>query len=815
MNKTSIRKNLITFIIICPLFFIFTFLTNKYLLVFTVSSVRISAAFNPVLGIVFGIPAILACAVGNFISDLVSGWGLITALLGFPAQLIYGFLPYYLWRKLIRSKSHITRLDSPKKVGYYFTITLLNCIVIAINVAFIQYVADKRDVFTTFLFVLLNDMTSCVFFGLPFFSIYDLIYSKYIHKGKRKLSVNELIILNSGFIEILLMSIIVVIYYVLDSSGDTIAIWTKIFVTYTAIIIIMTIVTFLMMWRYSRKKEEHAGLRIIEKTSGTIFVDEKKSLEFVSFPGQKQEYRVKADSLGFTLENAKANIVPSYEDAWYTLLSNQKGCPMKCSFCDCPAYGFYGNVSLEEAIYQMNTILDNTGSTHTESFRVDFMRMGEPTLNKSLLTFIEFYLREMILKKVDADEIVPYISTVLPKNAPAVKEWLLDYCRIKNEVYNGKAELQFSITTTDEKLRNVLLHNMSLSLKEIAEIGDSLPYPKGNKYRLNFPITKDSIVEADVIAKLFDKDKFAIKLTPIHKTFNALDNGFEVTSEYEDYDVFEPIEKDFEAHGFDVLAFLDKEAEDDDSLTCGHLLLPNIDEKFELVPAKKKNIGLVVAIEMDAVFKMYPDYKELVNKSGFKVYLAEKDNYSLYIVHSGMGESFAAAATQFLISNYNVSKIINFGVAGGIDEDMSKSKVCLVDRVVHYKYDCSEFMNLEVGQVVGYDSIYIKTNENLVKKALSINADLKLATCCSGDKFVSKKEEKEYLHKQFGGNICDMEAAGILLACDKNKIPCIMFKAISDGLYDDADDYYSELEDASLKCLKIADTILDEIADFE
>lgn len=259
---------------------------------------------------------------------------------------------------------------------------------------------------------------------------------------------------------------------------------------------------------------------------------------------------------------------------------------------------------------------------------------------------------------------------------------------------------------------------------------------------MNFPITKDSVIDPEVIDKLFDKNKFEIKLTPIHNTFNAQDNGFVVTNEYDSYDNFAPIEKAFLDKNWDVSVYLDKKGEDADSLTCGHLLLSHIRDKFSDVPTEKKRVGIVVAIEMNAIFEMYDNCRELESAAGFKLFLVERDNYSIYIAQSGMGECAAAAACQFLISKCNVSMIINFGVVGGLTTEMKQLKVCLVDRVVHYKYDCTEFLPMVTGQVDGYDSIFIKTNENLVKHASMLNDALTLVTCCSGDKFVGTAEER-------------------------------------------------------------------------
>lgn len=62
-----------------------------------------------------------------------------------------------------------------------------------------------------------------------------------------------------------------------------------------------------------------------------------------------------------------------------------------------------------------------------------------------------------------------------------------------------------------------------------------LPMPKGRKYTLNFPVTAQTILDAKELSRLFDKEKFIVKITPIHET--AVENGFEVTG-YSDYNVY-------------------------------------------------------------------------------------------------------------------------------------------------------------------------------------------------------------------------------------------------------------------------------------
>lgn len=221
--------------------------------------------------------------------------------------------------------------------------------------------------------------------------------------------------------------------------------------------------------------------------------------------------------------------------------------------------------------------------------------------------------------------------------------------------------------------------------------------------------------------------------------------------------------------------------------------------------------GLIVAIETDAIFSYYSNIEKLTCPKGFMLYRVVKEHNEIFILNTGMGEISAAAGVQYLITACGVECIVNFGVVGGLTADMKKQKLCILDRVVHYKYDCSEFMDLEVGQVDGYNSTFLSTDRELLSKALEFCPELSTATCCSGDKFVATEAEKKILHITFEGDVCDMESAGIVLTCDINNVPCVLLKAVSDGLQDGAKGFYDELRDAALKCLEVTDKIIDNL----
>lgn len=317
-------------------------------------------------------------------------------------------------------------------------------------------------------------------------------------------------------------------------------------------------------------------MEIVKTHTGKIYVDREKNLEFLTGGDYGKENNIKADFLGLHKEiNGVKNTKVDLSKKWVATISTQKGCPMKCKFCDCPKFGFLGNVSLDELKYEIKTILENEETKYTDRLNVHFARMGEPTFNQNVLEFTKNELKDLVKTYIEAKTVHPVVSTMLPKNNPKLENFILEWCNIKNLDYKGEAGLQFSINSTDDEQRNSQFNNMSLSLEEISKLSMKLPKPVGRKYTLNFAVTKDTILDAKRLSSLFDKDNFIVKITPIHETHSALENGYDVTTSYDDYDVYREFEQPLVKEGWDVIVFVPSKEEDSDRITCGNALISN------------------------------------------------------------------------------------------------------------------------------------------------------------------------------------------------------------------------------------------------
>ena len=224
----------------------------------------------------------------------------------------------------------------------------------------------------------------------------------------------------------------------------------------------------------------------------------------------------------------------------------------------------------------------------------------------------------------------------------------------------------------------------------------------------------------------------------------------------------------------------------------------------------KKFVGLVVAVEIKSVLEKYGKPVKEEKIDAYKVLTYHiNDNIDMLVVHSGAGQIAAAAATQFLISKLNCSLILNFGIVGGLTQEMSEITTCVVDKVVHYDFDTSAVdKGYTVGRYTEYEDEYIPTTKELVDRAIEIEPSLKRVIVASGDKFVGDPIKKAELHQSFNADICEMESAGIALTCNRNQVPFLMIKCVADGCGADPKEYYENFNKSASLCFDITDKII-------
>lgn len=309
--------------------------------------------------------------------------------------------------------------------------------------------------------------------------------------------------------------------------------------------------------------------REIKTNTGIIITDETLKLEYLHVGDYGKENNIKADFLGYTKRIDKVeHMNVDLTKKLVVTVSSQKGCPMACDFCDCSNFGFYGNASLPELISEISTGVALSRIEHGKRLNIHFARMGEPTFNPNV---IDAACRSSEIFGDMFDEYHPVVSTMMPQGNCHLESFLWKWL-IFGETYGGGDGfgLQFSINTLNESDRDRMFRNYSLPLLHIGDIIDRLPYPKGRKYTLNFAVTSKSNLDPALMNKFFDKEKCIVKITPVHETREAVNQGYEIVK---DFNVYEKFEKPLVAEGWDVIVFVPSEEEDADRITCGNALI--------------------------------------------------------------------------------------------------------------------------------------------------------------------------------------------------------------------------------------------------
>lgn len=265
------------------------------------------------------------------------------------------------------------------------------------------------------------------------------------------------------------------------------------------------------------------------------------------------------------------------EEKWVLIVSTLYGCPVGCGICD--AGGWYkGKLSADDILAQVDYMVDRYFPRRripVKKFKIQFARMGEPSLNPAVLDVLE-----ELPRRYRAPGLMPSISTVSPEGTDAFFKRLIE---IKDRLYpNGKFQMQFSIHTTDSILRDRLIPVKKWDFAAAAAYGREFYKEGDRKITLNFALAEGSPVSTEVLRYYFDPAVFTVKLTPVNPTVNAMKNGIcnAVTGEEQANRL--PLVRELRAAGYDVIVSIGELEENKIGSNCGQYVKSFLDGRYEL-----------------------------------------------------------------------------------------------------------------------------------------------------------------------------------------------------------------------------------------
>ncbi|MFW5741543.1 MAG: radical SAM protein [Myxococcota bacterium] len=254
-------------------------------------------------------------------------------------------------------------------------------------------------------------------------------------------------------------------------------------------------------------------------------------------------------------------------DKLVIVVSTQLGCAVGCPMCDAGT-SYQGNLRAEEILAQVDHVLKDWAgpeATTCAKLKVQFARMGEPALNPAVLEALE-----RLPSLVTSPGLMPCIATTAPRSGHG---WFERLRAIRDRHYGGgQFQLQLSVQSTDEVVRDAMIPVPKWSLWEMATFCRDFVRPGDRKVTLNFAMARGVPISAQELARIFDPGTVLVKLTPLNPTDRAVESGLQSTFDAGQEERVAPLVTQLTALGFDCIVSVGLPEESEMRSSCGQLV---------------------------------------------------------------------------------------------------------------------------------------------------------------------------------------------------------------------------------------------------
>ena len=184
-------------------------------------------------------------------------------------------------------------------------------------------------------------------------------------------------------------------------------------------------------------------------------------------------------------------------------------------------------------------------------------------------------------------------------------------------------------------------------------------------------------------------------------------------------------------------------------------------------------IGVVIAMQSEAdILLDEMQISRSLTVSGKQVHVGKAYGKDVALCICGVGKVNAALGTQILISKFDAEKLLNFGVAGGLNNGTKLCNVYQIQGAVQFDFDLVQLNGGKIGTLNEYTENYLSLNPfkaNFEKKNLG-----------TSDRFNDSPVDYKLLTEELNADIRDMEGGAIVQAAYAAQLPVYSVKAISD-----------------------------------
>lgn len=226
-------------------------------------------------------------------------------------------------------------------------------------------------------------------------------------------------------------------------------------------------------------------------------------------------------------------------------------------------------------------------------------------------------------------------------------------------------------------------------------------------------------------------------------------------------------------------------------------------------------LGIIGAmdVEVDSLKEnmQNPNIKKI---AGMEFYQGKIHGKEVVVVKCGIGKVNAAMCTQAMCDNFDVSAVINTGVAGSLNNDINICDIVVSTVAQEHDMDVTA-LGYKKGVIPDMDTSEFVADEklrNIAKEAVA-KAELDInvfeGKVVSGDQFIGTHEAKKVLRETFEADCAEMEGASIAHAAYLNAVPFLIIRAISDKADGGAEmDYPTFEKKAAENSIKLMNEII-------
>lgn len=220
-------------------------------------------------------------------------------------------------------------------------------------------------------------------------------------------------------------------------------------------------------------------------------------------------------------------------------------------------------------------------------------------------------------------------------------------------------------------------------------------------------------------------------------------------------------------------------------------------------------LGIIGAMDVEvASLKEKMGNPSVIVKAGMEFCEGVLEGLPTVVVQCGVGKVNAAMCAQILCSNFEVTHLVNTGIAGSLLAALDIGDLVISKDAIHHDFDL-RFWGRPIGQVPGVDVTAFPADEAMIQLAFAAAEGVnpghtKIGRVASGDQFICSKEQKEKIIADTQGICAEMEGASIAHTAYRNGIPFVIIRAISDKADDSAEMDYPTFEAiAAQRCAQV------------